>query len=136
MKDLTRMKICMETGTNMDKLQLLPCGCGGEAHHDSASCWNPEEEEWMPNFWHRVICKNCGTQTKAFYTEAEAIEAWNKAMGKDIDVPAKERTYKVTDIHVDEYYCPACGAEILHDHEDKGDNYCRECGAKLDWSEE
>lgn len=67
----------------MNKKQLLPCGCGGEAYHDSASCWNPEEEEWMPNFWHRVICKNCGTQTKPFYTENEAIEAWNLAMRSD-----------------------------------------------------
>ena len=64
-----------------DKLKPVKCGCGGEAHHDSASCWNPEEEEWMPNFWHRVICKNCGTQTKAFYTEAEAVTTWNRAMG-------------------------------------------------------
>ena len=68
-----------------DELNPVRCGCGGEAHHDSASCWNPEQEEWMPNFWHRVICKNRGTQTKAFYTEAEAVTAWNRAMGAGKD---------------------------------------------------
>ena len=83
-----------------------------------------------------VVCNRCGIGTLSFTSKEKAIEAWNKAMGKDIDVPAKERTYTVTDIHVDEYYCPACGAEIPHDHEDKGDNYCRECGAKLDWGKD
>ena len=141
--------------TMSDKLTPVRCGCGGEAHHDSASCWNPEEEEMMPNFWHRVICKNCGTQTKAFYTEAEAIQAWNKAMGaKDINVPNKfatdtnvgdkERTAKVENIEVefgdDEYVhdrmgdmycygdCGNCGQTVSHNQK-----YCHECGVKLEW---
>lgn len=78
------------------ELKPVRCGCGGEAHHDSASCWNPEDEEWMPNFWHRVICKNCGIQTKAFYTEAEAITAWNRAMSVSTEKSSTvERTAKV-----------------------------------------
>lgn len=128
-----------------DKLTPVRCGCGGEAHHDSASCWNPEEEEWMPNFWHRVICKNCGTQTKAFYTEAEAIEAWNRAMGNGDKASPVERTAKVMKHHYDfdprkdsfyhglggtELLCGNCKKMVLH-----GDEYCSHCGARLDWSE-
>lgn len=105
--------------------KLVNCGCGGTAYHDSASCWNHEQEEWMPNFWHRVICKNCGTQTKAFYTEVEAIQAWNKAMGK--------RTAKVKNIihtrgYPPEGECSNCGFDVYDDGE-----YCPHCGAKLEW---
>ena len=63
-----------------DELKPVRCGCGGEAFHDTVRGWNPVREDALV-LWHRVICKNCGTQTKAFYIEAEAIEAWNKAMG-------------------------------------------------------
>ena len=77
-----------------DKLKPVRCGCGGEAIADCARCWNPEKEEWIPNFWHRVICEKCGTQTKAFYTEAEAITAWNRAMNP----------HKI---------CPNCGEEMF-----------------------
>ncbi len=107
----------------MNEKQLLPCGCGGDAYHDSASCWNPEQEEWMPNFWHRVICNNCGTQTKAFYTEAEAITAWNCAMG--------ERTAKAKVNFKDENFffgwCE-CGQYQSSQHP-----YCPACGARLEW---
>lgn len=65
-----------------DEIKPVRCGCGGEAFHDTARGWNPVREDALV-VWHRVICKNCGTQTKAFYTEAEAVEAWNKAMGED-----------------------------------------------------
>ena len=126
----------------MNKKQLLPCGCGGDAYHDSASCWNPEQEEWIPNFWHRVICKNCGTQTKAFYTEAEAITAWNRAMGatdmnvgdkfaKDMNVPRKGKW--LWDEEEDRCYCSECGEEddlsidgvyMMHD-------FCPNCGADM-----
>ena len=105
----------------------VKCRCGGEACHVSAGCWNPEKEEWMPNFWHKVICKNCGTQTKAFYTKIEAVQAWNMAMG--------ERTAKVRDIihthgYSDEGLCGNCNEDVndLYD-------YCPNCGVKLDWSE-
>lgn len=65
----------------MDNIKPVRCGCGGEAFHDTVRGWNPVREDALV-VWHRVICKNCGTQTKAFYTEAEAITAWNRAMGE------------------------------------------------------
>lgn len=124
----------------MSDLKLCPF-CRGEAYHDSVSCWDPEEEEWIPNFWHRVFCKNCGTQTKAFYTEAEAIKAWNQRFAPDTNDGSKEQTAKVMEhdasvtdtdgykYHQSEYLCGACKKRVLG-----GDDYCSHCGARLDWS--
>ena len=99
----------------------------------------------MPNFWHRVICKNCGTQTKAFYTEAEAVQAWNRAMSgatdtnvgdkfaKDINVPRKGKwqrrkgsdCWECSECHAvlesddivrhNYYYCYHCGADMMNE---------------------
>lgn len=45
----------------------------------------------------------------------------------------KQKAMKVTDIHVDEYYCPSCGAEnTTSDTLTVGDNYCPECGQRLE----
>lgn len=127
------------------ELKPVNCGCGGEAFHDTVRGWNPVREDALV-LWHRVICKNCGTQTKAFYIEAEAIQAWNKAMGaKDINVPAKERTAKViehkyyigTALNIVgapkfgyEYLCENCKKKVI-----SGDEYCSHCGCKLEWNE-
>lgn len=43
----------------------------------------------------------------------------------------KRQAMKVTDIHVDEYYCPVCGAENCCDQGMVGDKYCPECGQAL-----
>ena len=47
----------------------------------------------------------------------------------------KETPMLVTDIHVDEFYCPKCHAEITHDINNYlgRPTYCEECGQKLDW---
>lgn len=127
-----------------DELKPIRCRCGGEAHHVSASCWN-----------HRVICKNCGTQTKVFYTAIEAIEVWNRAMSaKDINVPNKF----ATDINVEKkiakvvrktktYNLPTTIPHVIDTRKEwwdecencsttvePSDRYCSHCGAKLDWS--
>lgn len=105
------------------ELKPVNCGCGGEAYHASESCWNSEQEEWMPNFWHRVICKNCGTQTKAFYTKAEAIQAWNTAMGKQIAI-VKDFGHPCGTYG----YCSNCGGYCVNE-----EPYCPHCGAKVEW---
>lgn len=38
----------------------------------------------------------------------------------------------VTDIHVDEFYCPNCGGEISHDYGCQLPNFCKECGQRLE----
>ena len=48
----------------------------------------------------------------------------------------KETPMKVTDIHVDEFYCPKCHSEISHDkYNSEHPKYCEECGQRLDWSD-
>lgn len=43
----------------------------------------------------------------------------------------KERPLEITEIHLDEYRCPACGAENGCDDGIVTDNYCPECGQKI-----
>ena len=46
----------------------------------------------------------------------------------------KETPMKVTDIHVDEFYCPKCHSEISHDkYNSEHPKYCEECGQRLDF---
>lgn len=48
----------------------------------------------------------------------------------------KETPMKVTDIHIDEFYCPKCHSEISHDISNiYHPQYCEECGQRLDWSD-
>ena len=60
--------------------KLVRCGCGGEAKVEWANGYDPFTEKRIPNLWYGVICKKCKIQTKSYYTEAEAIQAWNTAM--------------------------------------------------------
>lgn len=96
-----------------DELKPVRCGCGGEAW--SFMTLYPENTE-RPYI---CQCRKCFIRTCGYPSEAEAVEAWNRAMGtntrrllevlvhdatdtnvgrkfdKDIDVPVKERTAKV-----------------------------------------
>ena len=61
-----------------DNVKPVPCGCGGEAWTDYIIGEPSEGVGWF------VCCKNCDIQLPPEYnTEAEAIEAWNWAMGKE-----------------------------------------------------
>ena len=114
-----------------NKLKPVRCRCGGEAKTVLNEFYN-----------YLTHCLVCGMSTRAFDTEAEAIEAWNTAMGaKDTNVPDKERTTRVECIAevykneiVDHYLSGICGicGESTYDRA----KYCSECGAKLDWSED
>lgn len=52
---------------------------------------------------------------------ADAIEELSK----------RETPMKITEIHVDEYYCPACGAENNCDEGYVQDDYCPVCGQRI-----
>lgn len=58
-------------------LKPVRCGCGGEANVYS---WN-EEDDGVQSIHYHTICMKCGIETNAYETEAEAITAWNRAMG-------------------------------------------------------
>lgn len=128
----------------MNKKQLLPCGCGGEAIVGS---W------WRYSVGKRVCavsCAKCGIQIKPCDTESEAISVWNKAMSGNVQDCAKdaqytERTAKVimhkywlgVSLNIvgeqtigHEWICENCKKIIF-----EGDDYCSHCGSKLIWNE-
>ena len=47
----------------------------------------------------------------------------------------RDLAMKIKEIHVDEYYCPACGAENNCDQGIVGDKFCPVCGQRLKWEE-
>lgn len=59
----------------------------------------------------------------------DAIELAITSMEKQIPMKIKE-------IHVDEYYCPSCGAELNCNDAKVQDKYCSECGQKFEVGDE
>lgn len=47
----------------------------------------------------------------------------------------REVAMKIKEIHIDEYYCPACGAENNCDQGIVGDKFCPVCGQRLKWGD-
>ena len=43
----------------------------------------------------------------------------------------KQKPMKVNEVHVDEYYCPACGSENCCDQGKVYDKYCPVCGRAI-----
>lgn len=58
-----------------DELKPVRCGCGGEAKIISSVV--ADRKSYM------VYCEKCRILTNGHYSEAEAITAWNRAMGAD-----------------------------------------------------
>ena len=110
-----------------DELKPVRCGCGGKPYiyHLDAK----DDYPWT------IMCEQCEIVTANYATEAEAITAWNRAMGAtDTNVGDKERTAKVetyTDDQQETWSVCECGTDVW-----KSYNYCPECGAKLDWSDD
>lgn len=48
-----------------------------------------------------------------------------------IEALEKQIPMKVDEIHVDEYFCPACGAENNCEDGVVGDKFCPECGQTI-----
>ena len=127
-----------------DELKPCRCGCRGEARLQGLN----GGERWY------VYCRNCHTDSDIYDTEAEAVAAWNRAMGaKDINVPNKV----VTDINVENkiakvvrktktYDLPTAIPHVIDTREEwwdecencnktvqPSDRYCSHCGARLEW---
>ena len=56
-----------------NELKPVRCGCGGATRR----CADPITGQWF------VQCRACGTVALYYNSEAEAVTAWNKAMGAD-----------------------------------------------------
>ena len=59
------------------------------------------------------------------YREIGTVEECREAV-------EKQKPMKVKEVHVDEYYCPACGSENCCDQGIVGDRYCPYCGHAID----
>ena len=116
-----------------DELKPVPCGCGGEAR---VLPYRPLTAGLRDlRVYHYIECDKCGTRTIVKTTEAEAIEAWNRAMGaKDINVPNKERTAKVESVEKPNVFkCSECGQYFHSTAWGSPVEYCSRCGARLEW---
>ena len=131
----------------------VTCGCGGEVIVDQTDGYDE----------YQVYCPKCFMSSGTFNTEAEAIEAWNKAMKNNIQISVQineekfeqlkneivqellesikitdaaepEKTAKVTNIVLTSL--PPQDAYICSNcgnRVEKIDHYCSQCGAKLEW---
>ena len=52
-----------------------------------------------------------------------------------MDLKERDTAMEINEIHVDEYYCPACGAENNCDQGVVEDNFCPRCGQRF-WEDE
>lgn len=98
------------------------CRCGGkvkiETDHDTLVPGEPID-------WKRVRCSECNIRTTWRHTEAEAIEAWNRAMGgKTVKVENYQDPFGLGGYGD----CSECGAEVNEQYA-----YCPNCGARLEW---
>ena len=62
------------------------------------------------------------------YREIGTVEECREAV-------EKQKPMEIEEIHVDEYYCPACGTENCCDQGIVGDRYCPYCGQAIHQSE-
>ena len=63
----------------------------------------------------------------------EISELLNTGLTPEQIMELKERdeAMEINEIHVDEYYCPACGTENNCDQGVVEDNFCPRCGRRL-----
>lgn len=109
------------------------CGCGGEAEVASGYIAGPTP--------YMVFCRKCKIVTKDYATEAEAITAWNRAIGatdtnvgdkfaKDINVPRKGKWQRRKG--GDCWECSECHAVLENDDLGMHNFYfCYHCGANM-----
>ena len=120
-----------------NKLELVHCGCGGEAKVDiKLVSSSPVERK-------RIYCSKCYISTDWMKSEDEAIHAWKRAMGALLPEgdPQKndrceysnttERTAKATRKPEAFFYRCECGYGLCCEKNDM--NYCPHCGARLEW---
>ena len=103
-----------------NELTPVHCGCGGEAFSGEVRFWGR---------CYTVQCSECGIETKPHPTEAEAVTAWNRAMGERT-AKVKKRFMLVTGGMGDTLPLCKCGFIVS----DKW-TYCPSCGARLEWDE-
>ena len=111
-----------------EELKPVPCGCGGEA---LANDYLDRDDCKVKHFVH---CVKCGICSADYDTEAEAITAWNRAMGE-----RKKGKWEVQPSTGDDrpfiwWKCSVCGQVIFSETErDRREfhAFCGRCGADM-----
>lgn len=98
-------------------LKPVRCGCGGEARTGKiyGDAWTVE-------------CTECGIQSGCYDTEAEAITAWNRAMGEQNK--KKDMTFHWIESFLG-YRCSSCGHIC---NTTAMPDICPNCHARLEWN--
>ena len=94
---------------------------------------------YYPYCFREDTCGGCGSSEKCDQCElslkvCETLAAYeNTGLTPPEIMELKERNtaMEINEIHVDEYYCPACGAENNCDQGIVEDNFCPRCGRRL-----
>ena len=93
---------------------------------------------YYPYCFREDTCDGCGSSEKCGQCElslkvCETLAAYeNTGLTPPEIMELKERNtaMEINEIHVDEYYCPACGAENNCDQGVVEDNFCPRCGRR------
>lgn len=73
--------------------------------------------------YYNAVSDGEGLQDARLLTN-ESVKRWDELKERDTAM-------EVEDIHLDEYYCPACGAENNCNQRCVEDNFCPVCGQRL-----
>ena len=108
-----------------DELKPVRCGCGGKAIVKKHTFYRA-----LPLY--SVRCDKCGIQVPSRNTEAEAVTAWNRAMGYEPDTFTKDGSIRnpIMWEGMKYGYCVKCDCYCRED-----EHICPRCGARLEWYE-
>lgn len=96
--------------------QAAVMGCGENCKYDYKYCRNHYEE--------------CPEINKIYERLAE-YEDTGLTPPEIMELKERDTAMEINEIHVDEYYCPVCGAENNCDQGVVEDNFCPRCGQRL-----
>ena len=140
----------------MSKIKLKPCPfCGGEAEmfgNESVVFVGCKEctciTEWYDDGEHKgvMVKEERGEHVlKTLFDELDegylgmcelkAYEDTGLTPEQIMELKERDTAMEINEIHVDEYYCPACGAENNCDQGVVEDNFCPRCGQRF-WEDE
>ena len=76
-------------------------------------------------------CRKEHEELKEFLEELQEYEDTGLTPEQIQELKERDAAMEINEIHVDEYYCPACGAENNCDQGVVEDNFCPRCGQRL-----
>ena len=112
------------------KHEMMPvrCGCGGGPH--IVNYWSAD---YAQTVWY-VRCKECDIASGDYFSEAEAVAGWNKAMGAFNNNAGHKGKWIESPFMFENEKCSECGhyfpvGEFMHRPFDI--NFCPNCGADM-----